>query len=55
MAQRTCDDEDRLCPIGREDEVMKGCLAKGYFQDEDEGLSCKGLLPRWGQGMWGFG
>ena len=27
-------------------EVMKGCLAKGYFQDKDKGLSCEGLLPR---------
>ena len=26
--------------------VMKECLVKGYFQDWDKGLSCKGLLPR---------
>ena len=26
--------------------MTKGCLAKGYFQGEDKGLSCKGLLPR---------
>ena len=32
VAQRTCDDENRLCPIGSEDKVMKGYLAKGYFQ-----------------------
>ena len=37
MAQGTCDDEDWLCPIGSEDEVTKGCLAKGYFQDWDKG------------------
>ena len=42
VAQRTCDDEDWLCLIGSEDEVAKGCLAKGYFQDEDKGLSCEG-------------
>ena len=30
--------------------MVKGCLAKGYFQDEDKGLSCEGLLPRWGKG-----
>ena len=23
---------------GSEDEVTKGCLAKGYFQDEDKGF-----------------
>ena len=32
--------------IGSEDEVTKGCLVKGYFQDKDKCLSCKGLLPR---------
>ena len=41
MAQRTCDDEDWLCPIGSEDKGMKGCLAKGYFQDKDKG--CEAL------------
>ena len=29
-----------------EDEVVKGCLAKGHFQNKDKGLSCEGLLPR---------
>ena len=24
---------------GSEDEVMRGCLAKGYFQDEDKGVT----------------
>ena len=41
MAQGTCDDEDWLCPIGSEDEVTKGCLAKGYFQDIDKGYLAK--------------
>ena len=36
MAQRTCDNEDLLCPIGSEDKMMRRCLAKGYFQDEDK-------------------
>ena len=36
---------DYVCS-NSEDEVTKGCLAKGYFQDEDKGLSCEGLLPR---------
>ena len=34
MAQGVCDDEDWLCPIGSEDKAIKGCLVKGYFQDE---------------------
>ena len=40
MAQRTCDDEDLTMSQedwDSEDEVMKECLVKGYFQDKDKG------------------
>ena len=37
MAQRTYDDEGQLCLRDSGDKMMEGCLAKGYFQDEDKG------------------